>query len=111
MTNKIKRKGTMTQISFYENGTGRFIKQWPNWSGVVPAIDDVVVLHYGDNNEEEVPYIVHLRIIDGTRPDHIKIFIEKITPESTCQNGLTGEEIDDLRREMKKAYDSKMYQG
>ena len=28
----------MTQISFYKNGTGEFIKQWPNWSGVVPAV-------------------------------------------------------------------------
>lgn len=68
----------MTQISFYENGTGNYIKQWPNWSGVVPAVDDLVVLHYGDDNEEAVPYRVRLRVIDGTRPDFIKIFIERI---------------------------------
>ena len=68
----------MTQISFYENGTGIYIKQWPNWTGVVPAVDDLVVLHYGDDNEDAVPYRVRLRVIDGTRPDYIKIFIERI---------------------------------
>lgn len=68
----------MMQIDFYENGTGAFIKQWPNWTGVVPAIDDLVVLHFGDYNEDEQPYVVRLRIIDGTHPDRIKIFITKI---------------------------------
>ena len=68
----------MTQISFYKNGTGEFIKQWPNWTGVVPAVGDLVVLHYGDYNEEEVTYRVRLRVIDGTRPDYIKIFIERL---------------------------------
>ena len=68
----------MAQISFYENGTGNYIKQWPNWSGVVPAVGDLVVLHYGDDNEEVVPYRVRLRVIDGTRHDFIKIFIERI---------------------------------
>ena len=24
----------MTQISFYDDGTGEFIKQWLNWTGV-----------------------------------------------------------------------------
>ena len=67
----------MTQISFYENGTGNFIKEWPNWSGVVPAVGDLVVLHWGDDNEIERPYEVRLRVIDGTRPDFIKIFIRR----------------------------------
>ena len=67
----------MTQISFYKNGTGEFVKQWPNWTGVVPAVGDVVVLHYGDNNEEERTYTVRLRVIDGTRPDFICLFIRK----------------------------------
>lgn len=98
----------MTQITFYENGTGQFIKQWPNWSGVVPAVGDLVVLHYGDDNEEEVPYRVRLRVIDGTQPDRINIFIEQIEPEAT---ELTDEEIESLRREMEQIYDSKMHQG
>ena len=71
----------MTQISFYKNGTGEFIKQWPNWTGVVPAVGDVVVLHYGDNNEEERTYTVRLRVIDGTRPERIDLYIDEIQDE------------------------------
>lgn len=71
----------MTQISFYKNDTGEFIKQWPNWSGVVPAVGDMVVLHYGDDNEEEYTYMVRLRVIDGTRPDHISLYIDEIQDE------------------------------
>ena len=67
----------MTQISFYKNGTGEFIKQWPNWTGVVPAVGDMVVLHFGDNNEEECCYTVSLRVIDGTRHDYIKLYVYK----------------------------------
>ena len=67
----------MTQISFYENGTGEFIKQWPNWTGVVPAVGDMVVMHFGDDNEEAQGYVVKMRVIDGTKPDFIKIFIKK----------------------------------
>ena len=67
----------MIYISFFDDGTGEFIKQWPNWSGVMPAVGDMVVLHFGDNNEEECSYMVRLRVIDGTKPDFIKIFIKK----------------------------------
>ena len=71
----------MTQISFYKNGTGEFIKQWPNWTGVVPAAGDMVVLHYGDDNEEECTYTVRLRVIDGTRPERIDLYIDEIQDE------------------------------
>ena len=71
----------MTQISFYKNGTGEFIKQWPNWTGVVPSVGDMVVLHYGDNNEEERTYTVRLRVIDGTRPERIDLYIDEIQDE------------------------------
>ena len=53
----------MTQISFYDDGTGELIKQWPNWTGVVPVMDDLVALHFGDNNEEECIYSVRLRVM------------------------------------------------
>ena len=68
----------MVQISLYDDGTGKFIKDWPNWTGVVPVVDDVVVLHSGDNNKEEHPYVVRIRAIDGTRPDKITLFIKPI---------------------------------
>ena len=71
----------MTQISFYKNGSGEFIKQWPNWTGVVPAVGDMVVLHYGDDNEEERTYTVRLRVIDGTRPERIDLYIDEVHDE------------------------------
>lgn len=71
----------MTQISFYKNITGEFIKQWPNWTGVVPVVGDMVVLHYGDDNEEEYTYMVRLRVIDGTRPERIDLYIDEIQDE------------------------------
>ena len=67
----------MTQIDFYTRD-GVFVKSWPNWTGVVPAKEDVVALHWGDNNEEDQYYIVCLRLIDGTRPDYIKIYIKEL---------------------------------
>ena len=77
MLNLRKLKRIMIQISFYDNGTGKFIKQWPNWTGVVPAVGDIVALHFGDNNEEEQGYVVKMRVIDGRRPDYIRLFIKK----------------------------------
>ena len=47
-------------------------------SGVVPSVDDLVVIHYGDENEHAESYRVRLRVIDGTRPDYIKLFIERL---------------------------------
>ena len=88
----------MIHISFYDNNTGKYIKQWPNWSGVVPALGDEIVLHYGDNNEEERPYLVRHRVIDGTKSDNVKIYIE----EMNCSSFPTEEEIEDLRREMER---------
>lgn len=88
----------MIQIRFYDSKTGKYIKQWPNWSGVVPALGDVVVLHYGDNNEEERTYQVRHRVIDGTKSDIVKIYIEDMHYSSS----LTEEEIEDLRREMEQ---------
>lgn len=69
----------MIQISFYDGDTEEFIKQWPNWSGVVPAENDMVMLHFGDDNEEECFYEVRRRVIDGTKPDYIKLYIKKWT--------------------------------
>ena len=58
--------------------SGFRIKQWPNWSGEIPQKDDIVILHFGDNNEEERRYIVQRRMIDGTRPDKVYVELEFI---------------------------------
>lgn len=47
---------------------------------MVPSVDDLVVLNYGDDNEYAESYRVRLRVIDGTRPDGIKLFVEKVNP-------------------------------
>ena len=88
----------MTQIGFYENGTGKLIRNWPNWSGEVPAVGDMVLIHFGDNNEEERRYVVRQRVIDATRPDYIKIFVKKLPEE---QSEITDEEFEELRRKVK----------
>ena len=88
----------MIHISFYDSNTGKYIKQWPNWSGVVPALGDVVALHYGDNNEEERLYQVRHRVIDGTQSDIVKIYIE----EMGYSPSITEEEMEDLKREMER---------
>lgn len=68
----------MTQINFYENGTGKYIKSWNWWDNLVPVVGDVVVLHFGDDNEHEVGYNVRMRVIDGANPGIVKLFVEKI---------------------------------
>ena len=89
----------MIQISFYKNGTSEFIKEWPNWTGELPAVNDVVVLHYGDNYEEERPYLVKLRVIDGLKPDRIRLYIEELRNVS---GELSDEDIEELRQEMER---------
>ena len=43
----------MKQLNFYVynkiNGGYKYLKSWPNWSGEIPQIGDVVILHFGDN--------------------------------------------------------------
>ena len=69
-------------------------KEWPNWSGVVPQVGDIVLLHFGDNNEECCMFKVTHRFIDGTQPDIVTCMIaeEKMR---TAQN-YTKRKIIDL---------------
>ena len=67
----------MTQVHFRKAGSGDYIKDWPMWTGVVPAFPDLVVLHYGDNNEEEKRYRVEGREISGTEPDDVTIYLSE----------------------------------
>lgn len=57
---------------------GKFIKQWPNWSGVVPQRDDHVLLHFGDYNEKQVEYYVSYRGITGTDPDKVILMVKEL---------------------------------
>ena len=55
-----------------------YIKQWPNWDGVIPIVGDIVVLHFGDYYEIEEEYKVISRRILGTYSDKIILIVEKI---------------------------------
>ena len=55
-----------------------YIKQWPNWDGIVPMVGDTVVLHYGDNNEREEYCEVQGREISGTQSDKVVIYLNTV---------------------------------
>ena len=70
----------MKNLHFYEfeQGQKKFIRDWVNWTGEVPDKGDVVLIHFGDYNEEEFMYRVVIRVFNGLRPDRIDIIVEKI---------------------------------
>lgn len=72
----------MKQLNFHalseEKGHYEYLKSWPNWSGEIPQKGDIVVLHFGDNNEIELCYIVDCRVIDGTKADTVRINVTRI---------------------------------
>ena len=54
---------------------------WHNWTGLVPAKDDIVVLHFGDYNEEEESFIVKRRVISGTDPNKVVVYVMSEPPQ------------------------------
>lgn len=60
----------------FRNRDDVYIKQWPNWTGVIPNQGDTVVIHFGDYAEESYSYEVEERIIDGTKPDKVVLIID-----------------------------------
>ena len=68
----------MKQLHFYalvECNERKYLKDWVNWSGEVPQRGDIVLIHFGDNNEKEYKYRVVGRIIDGRKPDDVDIVV------------------------------------
>ena len=61
----------------FRDVTNGYIKQWPNWTGVVPMVGDTVLIHYGDYNEIEESYIVKRRTISGIEPDKVVLHVTK----------------------------------
>lgn len=70
----------MKILHFYklEFGEKKYIRNWVNWTGEVPGKGDVVLIHFGDYNEEEFMYRVVNRVFNGLRPDDIDIIVEEI---------------------------------
>ena len=70
----------MKQLHFYvlgECGERKYLRDWVNWSGEVPNRGDIVLIHFGDDNEKEYKYRVVGRIIDGRKPDDIDVSLMK----------------------------------
>ena len=78
----------MKNLHFYEfeQGQKKFIRDWVNWTGEVPDKGDVVLIHFGDYNEEEFMYRVVNRVFNGLRPERIDIIVEEIE-----KGGLTND--------------------
>lgn len=71
----------MKQLHFYvlgECGEKKYLRDWVNWTGEVPQRGDIVLIHFGDNNEEEYKYRVVGRIIDGRKPDDVDVVVSLI---------------------------------
>lgn len=60
----------------FRNRNDEYIKQWSNWTGVIPNKGDTVVIHFGDYAEESYSYEVEELIIDGTKPDKVVLIID-----------------------------------
>lgn len=68
----------MKQLHFYALGEcnkREYLRDWVNWTGEVPNRGDIVLIHFGDYNEEEYKYRVVGRIIDGLKPDDVDIVV------------------------------------
>ena len=66
---------------FDDNGAAAgttFLKSWYDWKGTVPMKDDIILLHWGPNNEETDPWRVYGRQIDGTKENVLNVFLTKV---------------------------------
>lgn len=71
----------MKQLHFYvlgECNKREYLKDWVNWTGEVPNRGDIVLIHFGDNNEKEYKYRVVYRVIDGCRHEDIDIIVSLV---------------------------------
>lgn len=61
-----------------------FVKQW-SWEDrkPIPNKGDTMLIHFGDNNEEEYRVNVLHREFDGTRPDVIRIITDFVKFKDT----------------------------
>lgn len=78
----------MKQLHFYalvECNERKYLKDWVNWSGEVPNRGDIVLIHFGDDNEKEYKYRVVGRIIDGRKPNDVDVFVSMVKKVYICE--------------------------
>lgn len=64
----------------FKNTEGQAIKTWHNMEEhPLPMIGDIVVLHWGDYNQNELRYIVKQRVFDGCNLDKIEYIVELLS--------------------------------
>lgn len=71
----------MKQLHFYaleECNEKKYLRDWVNWDGEVPNMNDIVLIHFGDDNEEEYKYRVVCRVFDGRKSGDIDIIVRLI---------------------------------
>ena len=56
----------------------QFLKSWWNWTGVIPQKDDIVLLHWGNNSEEEDAWKVIGRSISGKNEKSLSLFLTQV---------------------------------
>lgn len=51
---------------------GLYTKTWHNWDDrMMPQVGDILIIHFGDNNERAHQVKVIARVFDETRPDMV----------------------------------------
>ena len=51
---------------------GHYTKTWHNWDrNIVPQVGDILIIHFGDDNEIAQQATVIARVFDGTRQDMV----------------------------------------
>jgi hypothetical protein len=51
---------------------GNYAKTWHNWDGrPIPQVGDILIVHFGDDNEIALQATVIARVFDGTKPDMV----------------------------------------
>lgn len=64
-------------VEIYAINPRRYIKQWPNVPvALVPQKGDRIVVHFGDDDEEEFVYEVKYRQIDGLNMNKITVYVQ-----------------------------------
>ena len=72
-----KTMTTTIHISIYDAASGQHIKGWPNWSGALPQTGDTLLLHFGDDYEQEERCTVVSRQLDGRHPDVLRVYVSR----------------------------------
>ncbi len=58
---------------------GKYVKQWPWVTNMpIPNKGDTMLIHFGDENEEEYRVNVLRREFDGTRPNVVRIITDYV---------------------------------